>query len=198
MPRFVCAQGWRACCLPGQLWQCLLTLTGKKHFLMLRTSCVSVRTDFFKLISLLLAFKYFYTFMRFHLSLVFSSLKNLGCHVKCPSPSIFMAPCWPSCSSSVTLLSWGAQSRMWCSRCVLTCALPSFSDSCFPVAWLQHALTAAWGCLLSVGLGISPAELPQVPDSPFSRSSGWKHSPLVHQPLLPVVVCRLRSLFEIL
>lgn len=39
--------------------------------------------------------------------------------------------------------------------------------------------------------GVSPqvsGELPEVPDSPFLRFSGWKHNPLVYQPLLPVFV----------
>lgn len=80
--------------------------------------------------------------------------------------------------------------------------LPSFSESCLLAAWPQHVLTAACGSVSSgAGLGISP-ELPKVPDSPFSRSSGWcigqfcwfscclQTCVLIWKPLgLPVLVC---------
>lgn len=60
--------------------------------------------------------------------------------------------------------------------------LTFFSESYLLAAW--HP--ASTDCCM--GLGISPAELPKVPDSPFSRSPGWKHNPLVHRPVLLVFV----------
>lgn len=78
---FVCFQGWTPCHLPGQP----VTVLGYPHrkkcisWCWERASCVSICISLSSYLSLHPLFRYFYTLMGFHLSLVFSSLNDLDC-----------------------------------------------------------------------------------------------------------------------
>lgn len=106
---FVCLQEWGPYHLPGQP----MTVLGYPHRKKMFPDVTREPPVFQSVLmplslylsSLHPSFRYFYTLMGFHLSLVFSTLNNLGCLMwNTPVPSIFMAPCWISCSSSVSLV----------------------------------------------------------------------------------------------
>lgn len=100
---FVCLQGWRPCHLPGQPETVLGYPHRKKvfpdvereqHFVLIALSSY--------LSSLHPSFRYFYALMGFHLSLVFSSLNNLGC-LMCNAP--VPQPPWPLAALPAVALS---------------------------------------------------------------------------------------------